>query len=315
MASPQLFYSYTSTSGLLAESEKAIKDNSNYDYSLSFDINRKSIWTGKNEYGIPRIERDELLTLDTITSGTNTTGYYGNITYMYTNEHGAISIYETAKIINFECYDINGNQVLDLPMPVGQTITANNLTTFKLEYVGTSVENSVKLKIYKNTNTLANNIYEGSFDISDFPVDIHRENFHYAGQRGDIIYANIDITDSAFHTNESMTIKLIEFKDYFYYGVGVGQPDIATQTTGAQVEPIVNGVIPYSANQPDYNYFWFFTPAYYSVVMQQGGGESDRMVFRTYASYNGIPFIINRTLRSNVGGAHYSLMFTQMNNE
>lgn len=310
MASQQLFYTYTSGRGLESESKAAIANNDNYDYSVSFDVNRKSIWAGKNEYGIPRMSTDNILNANTIQQGISTLGYMGSTVWQYVNEHGTISLYETCKITSFTCLNRQEEQIHDLNLPIQEITSAEQIFKFMWTYNGTSVKNVGKLVIYKNEYVRENVLYDEDVHLSDMVFRLRDDDFHYTGESEDVIYAMLTISDKTFtNIQDSMTIKLVSFKDYFYYHVSASRPAIIS-ATGKQIEPIVDEVIP-PVSSPNNTYFWIFIPNIYNFRFEQGGGESDLVLDNSTATLNGVTYKIYRTPRKNVCGALYRIRFNK----
>lgn len=309
MASQQLFYTYTSGQGLESESKAAIANNDNYDYSVSFDVNRKSIWAGKNEYGVPRMSTDNILNVNTIQQGISTLGYMGSTVWQYVNEHGTISLYETCKITSFTCLNRQEEPIYDLNLPIQEITSAEHIFKFMWTYNGTSVKDIGKLEIYKNKYAHANVLYRADVNLPDMEFRLRDTDFHYTGESGDVIYAMLTISDKTFDISDSTSIKLVSFKDYFYYLVSKLRPAI-TSATGKQIEPIVDEVIP-PVSSPNNTYFWIFIPNIYSFRFEQGGGESDLVLDNTTATLNGVTYKIYRTPRKNVCGALYRIRFNK----
>ena len=309
---PQLFYTYTSTYGKDTESNSAIFGKETYTYSVVFDKSRHSIWSRNTEFGIPRINADnDIDTAHIRNNGIPVLTYNGATSFFYVNSYGAISIYETGKILSFYAY--KGNEISTNSNILPQAVTgADFIDKFKWEINGTSVS-SINLKVYvddeSNTPLLNENFTN---DIRSY--DVPNARINYQGIDEQVIYAKLTVHDN-ISTNEhsyddSKTIVVVSFKSCWYYKVSVDAPELDTMTKMA-IEPSVDGTIDSTSNT---QYFWIYVPNNYTIVMEQGGGIADLINDGTITdSATNITYNKFRTPRTNVGGATYKLKFTKVN--
>ena len=318
----QLFYTYQSTNGYDTESESAIVGNSAYTYSLVFDTNRKTIWAQDEEYGIPRITKNDTYDIEYIRDhGIKMITYHGASSYMYVTRQGAVTLYNGCSLLSFNAYDNSENALISYGVDPLTNITMDSYE-FRAHAFGSEIDTArLECTLYNGSALVSLINYE--FGLNNVMDEDQNWWFTYRAPSspvistgpmtmGSYITASMTVIDT-IGNQDSKEIVIFRVKSLMWYGVQSwdgninhlpNQTDIVNERFWSrEIEPTIEDVIP-STNNDDY--FWMFIPNIFSVRMEQGGGDADMEVYENITVF-GVQCNLYRTPRTNVGGARYKL--------
>lgn len=318
-----LFYTYTSSNdtelsgSYLIQSTSAIVNNNTYAYSLVFDVNRRTIWAQNKEYGgTTKIAKNYVGEISEIESGIPVQTYNGTLSYFYVNNNGAISIYNSVKIISFDIYDSNNNCITGQTFIPGETV--NNLNKFIITLSGSDAENNLlkELKLTSNTTLSIQGQYPSTDGTTYTPssgtsysnVVYNNGTCAHSISGGEKLTMTLSVKDR-LNNEETKTIVVAECVYAIYFGTAATFNGTAQELSNFESQ--IFGNIGSQDNMKTINgnqYFWVIIPIalqgqFSSCKMYQGGGEAE-----WHQDYNGVvkgEYIVYRTPKKNIGGAEY----------